>query len=36
MRVLQKQVARKFVGYWTFQRGSEKDEDLQTWNSLLG
>ena len=32
----QKQVARKFVEYWTFQRGSEKGEDQQFWNSLLG
>ena len=36
MRVLQKQVARKFVGYWTFPRGNEKGEDQQSWNSLLG
>ena len=28
--------ARKFVEYWTFQRGSEKGEDQQFWNSLLG
>ena len=26
---------RKFVEYWTFQRGSEKGEDQQFWNSLL-
>jgi hypothetical protein len=32
----QKQSARKFVEYWTFQRGSEKGEDQQFWNSLLG
>ena len=32
----QKQVARKFVEYWRFQRGSEKGEDQQFWNSLLG
>ena len=32
----QKQVACKFVEYWTFQRGSEKGEDQQFWNSLLG
>ena len=30
-----KQAARKFVEYWTFQRGSEKGEDQQFWNSLL-
>jgi len=30
------QPARKFVEYWTFQRGSEKGEDQQFWNSLLG
>ncbi|MBR5548387.1 MAG: SAM-dependent DNA methyltransferase, partial [Kiritimatiellae bacterium] len=35
MNVSQKQVARKFVEYWTFQRGSEKGEDQQFWNSLL-
>ena len=32
----QKQAAWKFVEYWTFQRGSEKGEDQQFWNSLLG
>lgn len=32
----QKQSARKFVEYWRFQRGSEKGEDQQFWNSLLG
>ncbi len=32
----QKQAACKFVEYWTFQRGSEKGEDQQFWNSLLG
>ena len=32
----QKQSARKFVEYWTFRRGSEKGEDQQFWNSLLG
>ena len=31
----QKQAARKFVEYWTFQRGSEKGEDQQFRNSLL-
>ena len=31
----QRQVARKFVEYWTFRRGSEKGEDQQFWNSLL-
>ena len=31
----QKQADRKFVEYWTFQRGSEKGEDQQFWNSLL-
>jgi len=31
----QRQAARKFVEYWTFQRGSEKGEDQQFWNSLL-
>ena len=35
MSTLQKQAARKFVEYWTFQRGSEKGEDQQFWNSLL-
>lgn len=33
---VQKQIAKKFVEYWTFQRGSEKGEDQQFWNSLLG
>ena len=32
----QKQAARKFVEHWTFRRGSEKGEDQQFWNSLLG
>ena len=32
----QRQAARKFVEYWTFRRGSEKGEDQQFWNSLLG
>ena len=36
MTTSQKQAARKFVEYWTFQRGSEKGEDQQFWNSLLG
>ena len=36
MATSQRQVARKFVEYWTFQRGSEKGEDRQFWNSLLG
>ena len=31
-----RQAARKFVEYWTFRRGSEKGEDQQFWNSLLG
>ena len=35
MTTSQKQSARKFVEYWTFQRGSEKGEDQQFWNSLL-
>ena len=35
MSTTQKQAARKFVEYWTFQRGSEKGEDQQFWNSLL-
>jgi len=34
--VQQRQAAKKFVEYWTFQRGSEKGEDQQYWNSLLG
>ena len=33
--VRQRQGAKKFVEYWTFQRGSEKGEDQQFWNSLL-
>ena len=33
--VQQRQAARKFVEYWTFQRGSEKGEDQQFWNMLL-
>jgi len=36
MNVSQKQVARKFVECWTFRRGSEKGEDQQFWNALLG
>ena len=36
MNVSQKQAARKFVERWTFRRGSEKGEDQQFWNSLLG
>ena len=35
MDALQKQSTRKFMEYWTFQRGSEKGEDQQFWNSLL-
>ena len=31
----QKQASRKFVEYWTFQRGSEKGEDQRFWNMLL-
>ena len=31
-----RRAARKFVEYWTFRRGSEKGEDQQFWNSLLG
>ena len=34
MDALQKQSTRKFMEYWTFQRGSEKGEDHQFWNSL--
>ena len=30
-----RQSAWKFREYWTFQRGSEKGEDQQFWNSLL-
>ena len=33
--IARNQAARKFVEYWTFQRGSEKDENQQFWNSLL-
>jgi len=29
------QEARKFVEFWTYQRGSEKGEDQKFWNSLL-
>ena len=36
MNAMQKQAARKFVECWTFRRGSEKGEDQQFWNSLLG
>lgn len=36
MNTMQKQAARKFVECWTFRRGSEKGEDQQFWNSLLG
>ena len=36
MSTSQKQVARKFVECWTFRRGSEKGEDQQFWNALLG
>ena len=36
MNTTQKQAARKFVECWTFRRGSEKGEDQQFWNSLLG
>ena len=32
----QLQAARKFVEHWTFRRGSEKGEDQQFWNALLG
>ena len=35
MNISEKQAARKFVEYWTFQRGSEKGEDQQFWNALL-
>ncbi len=31
----QKQAARKFVEFWIHQRGSEKGETEQFWNSLL-
>ena len=34
--VSQAQGARNFLEYWTFRRGSEKGEDQQFWNSLLG
>ena len=33
---VQKQSARKFVERWTLRRGSEKGEDQQSWNALLG
>ena len=33
---IQRQLARKFVEQWTFRRGSEKGEDQQFWNALLG
>ena len=34
---LQKQAAKKFVEYWTFNRpGSEKSGCQQYWNMLLG
>ena len=36
MDIVQKQAARKFVEHWTFRRGSEKGEDQQFWNTLLG
>ena len=36
MNTSQKQASRKFVERWTFRRGSEKGEDQQFWNSLLG
>ena len=36
MTISQKQAARRFVERWTFRRGSEKGEDQQFWNSLLG
>ena len=36
MTTSQRQAARKFVECWTFRRGSEKGEDQQFWNSLLG
>ena len=36
MTTSQKQAVRKFVERWTFRRGSEKGEDQQFWNSLLG
>ncbi len=36
MKLTQKQSARKFVEYWIFQHGSERGEDQQFWNSLLG
>ena len=35
-KTVQKHAARKFVERWTFRRGSEKGEDQQFWNSLLG
>ena len=33
--IKQRQAAKKFVEYWTFQRGSEKGEDQRFWNMLL-
>lgn len=36
MTTSQKQAARNFVDRWTSRRGSEKGEDQQFWNSLLG
>ena len=36
MTTSQKQAVRKFVERWMFRRGSEKGEDQQFWNSLLG
>ena len=32
----QKRAAREFVARWTLRRGSEKGEDQQFWNDLLG
>lgn len=34
--VRQKRAAKAFVERWTFRRGSEKGEDQQFWNGLLG
>ena len=34
--ISKRQAARRFVKYWTLRRGSEKGEDQQFWNSLLG
>ena len=31
-----RRAAKKFVEQWTFRRGSEKGEDQQYWNALLG